>query len=563
MLFATDAWSGTDSERAVAIGQSQTAEGSILLFEQGQNGKQTRWDINDLNPQPGADTFFIFPPTNVDTNDTWERKNRLLHPGIVYFPTGFPIEADSVKPWKYWLIVTTMAGGEVPCIYVTNDITDHDSWTNKWGDAAGDTFVNPIITAKDASMTQDSLFWYHNGAIKAYYDTGSVGGADSVTLNMSPDHLSDCGITSTFDGKFLAYWRASYTHTVEMSCIYGMTSPNAVDWGDVYQLTHLGKWMSPAIVQDTGLSYSMYCTAQKDTVGGRPHADSTFWKCTSASLTTFFDSSVACTLLNFANRGYPWHMSVWAPAYDQQFALVNTRPMEYANNIVLFESHDRGIHWTASDVKSVILKGTGTRWDARELYQASMFGIDEGSHLTLGVVYSARRDSSGTAIWHTGYKEVPLIGATPWVGNIIPGHIMSHRRANDSVRCIFPYFTGTDNVLLIDTALKAVDDSVAMNYVFETRTYLDSINYWYKGSTTRIDSVCIMIPKMDSLWADSVSGYSTGNNITATLSWKSRSHAIGRFFNPGQAIAMKLFFDHAAAGNWVTLKRMYLYGKKY
>jgi hypothetical protein len=236
----------------------------------------------------------------------------------------------------------------------------------------------------------------------------------------------------------------------------------------------------------------------------------------------------------------------------------------------IWESRNHGWTWMKGD--SLLIKnGAAGKWDDI-IYQSSIFGIDEGSHMSLGVVFSGYYDSSGTTIWHTGYKEVPFrpTPRTPapssWVHELGPGNILGNMRTDDSTRCTFPYFSGTDWVTFMDTCIvgTGIHDTVAASYTFEAHVIVDSIKFYRSSVTTVVDSFAIIIPKTGAVFADSVHASSSGSDVGASESWGAGSKfIIGNTFTAGQEIAFKWVIAHTSAGNFLKMKRIVLFGKRY
>ena len=523
----------------------------------GRNNIWTRWNINDLIPQ-NADTFFTLTARNLTT--TTGDSSRHVHPGIAYFPEGFPRNSDTVSAWKFWLVTTPLIHGEFeenPTIHVSNDITNPQGWSNSYHPGVGHTFNNPTDTISSSTFIEDTIYYYHNGSNKAYYDTNGTG-VDSHKVNQRASYLSDPGLLQTADGKLCLFYRATWNvANLPMSAIFSRVSNDGVNWGAAHRITRFGRWKSPAIVLDTGSLYIMFVSTDKDSVSGRKNAD-TLYRLTSKTLDTFFTYAGTCSGVTVSGNG---HQSAWAPAYDQMFLVTN------GTNIR--ESRDHGLTWTSGD--SVLIKdGPSGEWDDI-LYQISIFGIDEGSHMTLGCVFSSFYDSSGTKIWHTGYKEVPFLApaATPapssWTGAFSACNILGNKRTDDSIRCIFPYSSGNEWVLFLDTSLSSFGiDSVTATYAFDAKFRLDSLKFWRKSLHTVVDSLAILICKPGSIFADSIHSRSWGDDMGAGGSWTARNTALdGIIVTAGQEITVKWFFEHTAAHDWIQIKKVVIYGKRY
>lgn len=366
----------------------------------GQNSFWSRWNINDFQPAT-PDTFFNLSARKLiaPTKDS----SRHVHPGIQYFPDGFPRSSDRVPPWKFWLVTTPFIHSESeenPTIHVSNDITDRNGWTTQWGPHSADTFANPIATPEQ--FLPDTLYFYRRGGQDAFYDTNGTG-VVSIKTGRRATYLSDPGLLATPDGGLLLYYRATWTiGAISMSGIFSQRSMDGVSWDHPKQITHLGKWMSPAMVIDTGGLYVMYCPIQEDSVSGMTDV-STFYRFTSKATDTIFAYQGPVTLHKMKSCR-PFHMSVWSPVIGRVYAVVMA---QCSRGVLLLESRDHGANWTAAD--SALIHGgpPGSWYDI--LYQTSCFPIEEKNHMRLGCVVSAFRDSSGTTIFHTGYTEVHLI----------------------------------------------------------------------------------------------------------------------------------------------------------
>ncbi|MDD4051059.1 MAG: sialidase family protein [candidate division Zixibacteria bacterium] len=360
----------------------------------------TRWHIDDFHPAT-PDTFFNLSARRLiaPTSDT----SRHVHPGIQYFPDGFPRSSGRVSPWKYWLVTTPFIhteSEENPTIHVSNDIKNRNGWTSQWGPLAADTFSNPVITPE--RFVFDTLYVYRRGTQETFYDTNGAGAA-SIHTGRRATHLSDPGMLATPDGGLLLYYRATWTiGAVSMSGIFSQRSKDGVNWESPKQITHLGKWMSPAMVIDTGGLYVMYCTVQEDSVSGITDL-SIFYRFTSKSVDSIFAYGGPVTLHNMKSCR-PFHMSVWSLAPDRVFAVVLA---QCSRGVLLLESRDHGANWIAADKPLVNGGPPGSWYDI--LYQTSCFPIEEDDRMRLGCIVSAFRDSSGTTIFHTGYTEVNLV----------------------------------------------------------------------------------------------------------------------------------------------------------
>jgi hypothetical protein len=537
---------------------------------------RTAWDIDNIVPVV-PDTFFTTLcskglPTGVGDS------SRHVHPGVVYFPEGWPLGSDSVLAWKYWMVSTPLQVNmtdsiENPHLHVTNDIADFDSWTDQWGAGAEDTFINPIDTATLASTTHriDTFYVYYSEDDTTYYDTSGAGVDDTILwANLSSMHISDPGLIQTADGGVLLYYRVTYHRSVEgwrdMSVIFAKKSTNGVDWGATSQITRMGRWLSPAIVLDTGSTYVMYCSAQDDPISGI--RDTTvLYRFTSKFTYSMFNYEGPCTMSGLPTGSKLWHQSAWAPAYDQQLMMFNFDSAGVFK-LRLGESSDHGANWRISTrdvVKGLPSANDGDRW-WQEVYQSSFFGIDRGSHLSLGIAYSGKRDTANgtSSIWHMGYIELPL-NAHPWASEIVPGQIYGNMRTSDSVRATFPYATGTDFVTFMDTAIVAgAVDSVFALYTFEGNTQVDSLTFYYKSSVSVVESISVYIPTREtgSVFADSVGGMSSGTDVAASGTWAQKALPINYRFGAGQEMGIKWFIDHDNAGDFIQVKRIMLHGRR-
>ncbi len=527
----------------------------------GRDNIWTRWAINDIIPQ-SADTFFSLTSRKLSQPCLARDSSRHVHPGIVYFPEGFPRASDSVSPHKFILVTTPLINSESeenPTIHFSNDITVPNSWTTKYGPNADDTLRNPIDTIGDAKFTEDVVYYYHNGSNKAYYDTTGTG-VDSQKTNQPASYLSDPGLLQTADGKLCMFYRATWNRAnLPMSAIYARTSTDGVTWGTAHRITQFGRWKSPAIVLDTGSLYVMFVSTDIDSVTGRKTADS-LYRFTSKTLDTFFTFQGPCS-----TTIYPNHLSAWAPAYDQMFLVVKTNSQAFT----IWESRNHGWNWTKGD--SILIKGgPAGEWDEIG-YQASIFGIDEGSHMTIGCVFSSYYDSSSAIIFHTGYKEIPMRpmprtpAPTSWVKELSSGNILGVKRTDDLVRCVVPYFSGTDRATFMDTCISGSNDAdtVVASYTFEDHVLLDSIKFYGYAATTVVDSFAIIIPKTGAVFADSIHASSNGTDFTPSISWSGTHYAINNAFTAGQEISFKWIIKHTEAGNYMKIKRIILCGRRY
>lgn len=118
----------------------------------------------------------------------------------------------------------------------------------------------------------------------------------------------------------------------------------------------------------------------------------------------------------------------------------------------------------------------------------------------------------------------------------------------------------------MDTCLLGADsihDTIAASYVFEDHVLIDSVQFYHKAATSYVDSFAIYIPNVGTIFADSLTTLGTGGNSGPSGSFASATRTINRTFTVGQEIAFKWIIQHTTAGNYLQMKRITLFGKRY
>ncbi len=178
------------------------------------------------------------------------------------------------EPHRYWGVGTPygMPGAhpgaceEDPNVFCSDDFM---SWSFQIGSRPGDIIANPIYTYSQLDFAEIDSFYYHDpdgpGGIDAYpIDTGSVGNqADSAVPGtmFTCLHLADPDIFLDAKNRLWVVWMANYGGGFYHSAgniIWAATSSNGFDWSEYYQITHMGDYVSPAVIADGNGTYHLY-----------------------------------------------------------------------------------------------------------------------------------------------------------------------------------------------------------------------------------------------------------------------------------------------------------------
>ncbi len=365
------------------------------------------FDINTANAER-ADSFMFLPSRGL-VDPIYEDSSRQLHPSILVIPEGWPIGDKTVLPWKQWLAVTPMAtcdADENPHLLVRNK--PDDEWTYIIGKDSADSIINPLFNK--AQFILDTAYWYCCESDTSFYDT-TDGNHDSVTVNHRSHHLSDPDLFMGDDDYLWIAFRVSWCISgIDMHAIYAARSPNGKDWSEAFRITHLGRFMCPAVIGNNDSSFTMFCTAQSDRVSGIAD-EKCGYRFEAVKPNTIWDYEGVCTFANSPRRfGTPWHIDVLDGCAGELVGIIQTLRR---SALWLAISYDDGHEWIIAD--RPLLKSIGndsTIWD-NILYRASGYWMDEDCH-EMGLYYSAYsvRDTNGTSpggevtVWHTGFTIV-------------------------------------------------------------------------------------------------------------------------------------------------------------
>ena len=372
---------------------------------------RARLDINTVRATV-PDTFWHLPCTIGGPGKDIAYQSRHTHPAFVYLPGPSPWRSDTTTDKVPGILFTTpyitSEKGENPWEYIVPDIADPSSATRIFGISGDDTTWCPGPLCRPSDFRQDSIFWFHGVGDTTYYDTGHVALADSVSLNKPARHLSD--VTAVylpgFPPRILVGVRVTWElSNVEMSAIYFSITDNLTDWSDWVQATHMGRWLSPAVMidaRDSTRGYIMFCPLESaDRVTGITDTTA-IHRFSAPRWDTLWTYQGPAAIANRRKAFRPWHLSVMLYSHAQLLAIIKPT----IGHLRLAESEDYGHSWRCSD--SVLLKiPPGSNWWGA-LYQTSGFLFERGENRTLGLVFSGFRDSSAAQIWHIGYAEIAI-----------------------------------------------------------------------------------------------------------------------------------------------------------
>jgi len=338
----------------------------------------------------------------------YEESSRHLHPDIVYDSSGWPDNDQRVKSWPYWLAITPMVSSqkeENPHLLASRNGRD---WTYIIGRDSADSVINPLFIPRQFSL--DSVFWYGNNLDTSFYDT-TDGHHDSITYRIACNHLSDVDLLIDHNRIMHLFFRVSYTASgIDMSAVYTSRSHNGLDWSSPSRITHLGRFLCPAVIQNHDGRFDMYVPIKADHVSGisdrndiyRFHSfrsDKIWQYCGPVGLPEF--------------SGYPWHIDVLCMGPEELLMIINSRaPVA----LWLARTNNRRKEWDMASQPFMTCSGDNTEWDAF-LYRASgcwkatpasMSADRHNSKAIIDLYYSAYclRGPSQSFIWHTGRAEL-------------------------------------------------------------------------------------------------------------------------------------------------------------
>ncbi len=359
-----------------------------------------------------APTYMEIPARGL-SDPSYEGSSRQMHPSIISIPGGWPVDNNRVRPRKLWLAVTPMVSTEVeenPHLFVRDDFDG--AWTYIIGRDSADSIVNPIFR-KDGFIL-DTAYWYSCATDTVFYST-TDGRHDSVTVGHRAHHLSDPDLFLGDDSDLWIAFRVSWSVSgIDMSAIYAAHSGDGRNWTKAFPITHLGRFMSPAVIFDSLQDYTMFCTAQPDDVSGISD-NRQIYKFSTNRPESIWEYQGQC---NFNNKprhyGTAWHLDVLPRPSGELIAIVQTVSR---SALWLAQSVDQGQNWTIADQPLLrSIDNDSTLWDAI-LYRASGYWMDE-TCLRMGLVYSAYKITKIGAeeavgyntIWHTGFTVVTFSG---------------------------------------------------------------------------------------------------------------------------------------------------------
>lgn len=370
-------------------------------------GEVNRIDINSAKAIR-AGSYMVLPSRGL-ADPHYEDSSRQLHPSILVIPEGWPTGDKIILPWKQWLAVTPMAtsdADENPHLLVRND--PDDEWTYLIGRDTIDSIINPLF--RKSRFILDTAYWYSTENDTSFYDT-TDGHHDSVTVGHRSHHLSDPDLFMGNDGFIWMAFRVSWSVSgIDMHAIYAARSQNGKDWQDIHRITHLGRFMCPAVICENDSSFTMFCTTQKDRVSGIVD-ETSIYRFGSVKPDTIWNYYKTCKFTNTPRQfRIPWHLDVLSGCDDYYVAIIQTIER---SALWLAISRDNGGSWTIAD--QPILKSVGNDlalWD-NILYRASGYWMDDQCH-ALGLYYSAYHvaDTNGISpggentLWHTGFTVV-------------------------------------------------------------------------------------------------------------------------------------------------------------
>ena len=284
------------------------------------------------------------------TTPTYDGSGQIVHPGIVYFPSGW-------HGYEYWLVVTPYPYGdsskENPSILVS-----HDGQT--WVEPPG--IDNPLTIPTTSYLADADLFYDEaSDQLWVYYPHQVMGGRTYAIRKVSSD---------------------------------------GVNWGDQYEEIDLFdvpdfEFLSPAVLK-VGSTYWMWsvnsgpagCSSAMNQLQYRTSDDGFNWS--------------APTNANFSVAGYsPWHVDmIYVPSKSEFWSVISAYPQGAGcgNTVLLFARSADGINWTTYS-RVALGKGTSGAWDSGQIYRSTLL-YDPATDL-LKVWYSANNGSA----WWQGYTE--------------------------------------------------------------------------------------------------------------------------------------------------------------
>jgi hypothetical protein len=359
-------------------------------------------DINSAQTTR-ADDFLLLSSRGL-ADRSYEDSSRQMHPSIVNVPGGWPSDDVAVRPWRQWLAVTPIATSdrdENPHLFARAD--ENQPWTYFIGTDSSDSIINPLFDK--ARFVLDTAYWFSFSTDTVYYDT-TDGHHDSIMFNLRAHHLSDPDLFMGHDGRLYIAFRVSWSVSgIDMHAIYCASSMDGRKWSVPTKLTHLGKYMSPAVISSDHSSYVMLCTMQEGKRAGRSTACSMHVFEGDDANQTWTDLGRSEIINHPRGFGVPWHIDVVPRSDTEWIALIQAiRPSALWAGV----SSDHGKSWRLADQVLLPSVNDSTRWDAI-IYRASGYWRNP-ERTELELVYSGYCvwDTNGVAPggeitrWHTG-----------------------------------------------------------------------------------------------------------------------------------------------------------------